>query len=146
MATIKRPFTYYDLKSGYKFHEERFVIGVDNRDVVESIHYNNRAASSVDWNIDEDLIVPYYKAWKLFGKMVNDAERKYTIEYRLKPGEILIFNNNRVLHGRNGYEDDGANGDEVSRHLQGCYIDCDTVWGRLHASEHLNEESQACTK
>ena len=138
LATIKRPFYYSDMKSGYVFHHKQAVIGVDSRGMVESIHYNNRGASSLDWDIDESLIAPYYEAWKLFGKMVNDAERQYTLEFRLEPGDILIFNNNRVLHGRNGYDDDGANDGEITRHLQGCYIDCDTVWARLAASEHVH--------
>jgi len=139
LTTIKRPFTYYDLNGGYKFHKERYVIGLDERGQVESIHFNNRSASCINWNINEDKIKSYYRAWKLFGQLADDTKDKYAIEYRLEPGHVVIFNNNRILHGRNGYIEDACDDDGtgISRHLQGCYIDCDTVWARLDAHQHL---------
>ncbi len=50
------------------------------------------------------------------------------IEYRLKPGEILCFNNRRILHGRKGFI--SMNG---SRHFQGCYINTDEFKSKLRA-------------
>ena len=142
LSTIKRPFTYYDLNGGYKFHKERYVIGIDERGEIENIYFNNRCASCVNWNIDERMIKPYYAAWQLFAGLANDPEKEYAIEYRLEPGQILVFNNNRVLHGRKGYTDEACNDDGtgLSRHLQGCYIDSDTVWARLDAHDHLERE------
>jgi len=140
LTSIKRPFIYYDLESGYKFHTERFVIGVDAHGEVESVHYNNRSASSCGWDIAEEQIEAYYAAWKRFGAMLHDADGKFAMEYRLEEGQIVIFDNNRVLHGRRGYE---LNADEMdvdtNRHLQGCYIDFDAVWGRLDCHEHLEK-------
>jgi len=144
LSSIKRPFTYYDLASGYKFHKERFVIGVDSQGNVESVHYNNRSASSCHWDIDEREIEAYYRAWRRFGAMLHDADRTFAMEYRLEEGQIVIFDNNRVLHGRRGYElsAEAADGEaevDTSRHLQGCYIDFDSVWGRLDGHEHLQK-------
>eukprot|EP01084_Bolivina_argentea_P215929 366695_1 len=134
LSTIKRPFTYYDSKIGHLFHKQRAVINIDENDDVESIYFNNRSASCVNWNIEENIIEPYYKAWKLFG----DLMQKYCVEFKLEPGQIVIFNNNRILHGRNKYVDD--NSGDCKRLLQGCYIDCDTVWARLDGYEYLNHK------
>ena len=50
------------------------------------------------------------------------------IEYRLNPGEVMCFNNRRMLHGRNGFT--SSNG---SRHFQGCYINTDEFKSKLRA-------------
>jgi len=143
LSTIKRPFTYYDLNGGYKFHKDRYVIGVDEEGVVEAVHYNNRSASSHNWNIEEAQIEPYYRAWKLFGAMLDDPDREYAMDYRLEPGQVVIFDNNRVLHGRRGYTllADDENQVDQARHLQGCYIDFDSVWGRLDGYEYVQQQA-----
>jgi len=142
LSTIKRPFTYYDLNGGYKFHKDRYVIGVDSNGNVESVHYNNRSASSHNWDIKESQIVPYYNAWKLFGAMLDDPEREYAMDYRLEPGQMVIFDNNRVLHGRRGYTLEAGDGEpDQARHLQGCYIDFDSVWGRLDGFEYVQKKN-----
>jgi len=141
LSTIKRPFTYYDLNGGYKFHCDRFVIGVGAHGNVESVHYNNRSASSHNWNIEESQIEPYYRAWTLFGAMLDDPKREYAMDYRLEPGQMVVFDNNRVLHGRRGYTlaTDSENEVDEARHLQGCYIDFDSVWGRLDGYEYQQQ-------
>jgi alpha-ketoglutarate-dependent taurine dioxygenase len=53
----------------------------------------------------------------LWRRTLREAGRmgRMLIEYRAEPGEIAVFNNRRMLHGRSGFE-----GGE--RHLlEGCY-------------------------
>jgi len=38
-----------------------------------------------------------------FDKITKDAE--ITVDYNLKSGDMVFFNNHRVLHGRNSFED-----------------------------------------
>ena len=45
--------------------------------------------------------------------------RDYTWEYALEPGDILVFNNQRMLHGRREFTAVG----NAERHLIGCYTD-----------------------
>jgi len=63
-----------------------------------------------------------------------DYANRFTWEYNLSPGEILIFNNQRLLHGRrafsltttqanNSNNSDGDNNNH--RHLIGCYTNID---------------------
>lgn len=42
-------------------------------------------------------------------------------------GDVITFDNWRLLHGRRGYEA----GTEISRHLEGAYADWDVVMSRL---------------
>jgi gamma-butyrobetaine dioxygenase len=48
------------------------------------------------------------------------ADPRFELRFPLKPGELMMFNNSRVLHGRTAYDPN-----EGHRHLQGCYIDLD---------------------
>lgn len=42
-------------------------------------------------------------------------------------GDVITFDNWRLLHGRSSYEV----GTEISRHLEGAYADWDVVMSRL---------------
>lgn len=42
-------------------------------------------------------------------------------------GDVITFDNWRLLHGRRSYEA----GTEISRHLEGAYADWDVVMSRL---------------
>jgi alpha-ketoglutarate-dependent taurine dioxygenase len=41
---------------------------------------------------------------------------------RLQPGEIVVFNNRRMLHGRNEFK---VEGEDAMRKLIGCYVTSD---------------------
>jgi gamma-butyrobetaine dioxygenase len=66
----------------------------------------------------------YYKARKEISDLYNSDEFK--IEFKLMPGDIMMMDNHRLLHGRTVYD---AN--EGKRFLQGCYIDHDSSEGKL---------------
>ena len=52
--------------------------------------------------------------------------QKFRIEFKLMPGDIMMMDNHRLLHGRTVYDVDEGN-----RFLQGCYIDHDSSEGKL---------------
>lgn len=60
----------------------------------------------------------YYRARRLFDHRLRAAD--FEIRFLLKSGDLVMFDNCRLLHGRTGF--DPAEG---LRHLQGCYIDMD---------------------
>jgi gamma-butyrobetaine dioxygenase len=60
----------------------------------------------------------YYRARRLFDHRLRAAD--FEIRFLLKTGDLVMFDNCRLLHGRTGF--DPAEG---LRHLQGCYIDID---------------------
>lgn len=70
----------------------------------------------------------YYRAYGVFRDLLNSEEmkEKYGHEFRLKPGDLVTFNNRRMLHGRTAFT--SANG---TRHLQGTYVDIDRFLNKL---------------
>ena len=60
----------------------------------------------------------YYRARQRFDHMLRAAD--FEIRFLLKAGDLVMFDNRRLLHGRTGFDP----GDGL-RHLQGCYIDLD---------------------
>ena len=64
--------------------------------------------------LEKDKLDAYYKARKTLSGLYNS--KKFSIEFKLMPGDLLMMDNHRLLHGRTSYD---AN--EGKRYLQGCY-------------------------
>jgi gamma-butyrobetaine dioxygenase len=60
----------------------------------------------------------YYRARRIFDHMLRTSE--FEIRFLLGSGDLVMFDNCRLLHGRTGFDPR-----EGRRHLQGCYIDID---------------------
>ena len=60
-----------------------------------------------------------YAAMRCFSQMA--ASDRFQIDYPFVPGDLVGFDNRRILHGRDAFESGGA------RHLRGMYIDHDEV-------------------
>ncbi len=65
----------------------------------------------------------YQQARRRLSELLVDPE--FEIKFVLQPGEVEMFDNSRVLHGRTGFDPH-----EGRRHLQGCYIDGDAPRSR----------------
>ena len=82
--------------------------------------------------MDKEKLELYYTARKKISELYNSDN--FRIEFKLKPGDLLMMDNYRLLHGRTTYD---AN--EGNRFLQGCYIDYDSTEGKLkHLKRKLN--------
>lgn len=107
---------------GFDLRSRSAVIEVDDRGVVLAVHYNNRSAAPFDLPYDE--MSGFYEAYRTFARLLHRPELEF--RFKLLPGECLVFDNERILHGREGESDS-------ERYLQGCYIDRDWVHGRVGA-------------
>jgi gamma-butyrobetaine dioxygenase len=67
---------------------------------------------------DREQLEAYYRARRLFDHRLRAPD--FQIRFLLNSGDLVMFDNCRLLHGRTGF--DPAEG---LRHLQGCYIDMD---------------------
>lgn len=92
------------------------LIGLDVRGDINRVTVNNRSMRSVHIG---DRTPGFYDAYRTFTELLAHPDN--TIILDLAPGEIVGFDNRRVLHGRAGFAASGA------RHLQGCYIDIDAI-------------------
>ena len=72
------------------------IISVDEFDQVVGIRLNDRVAAPL--SIASDKVEVYYRALKRLLQLSEDNQR--ALKLTLKPGDIAIFDNHRILHGR----------------------------------------------
>ena len=74
--------------------------------------------------LKKEKLDEFYKARSLFIKLCNS--KKFMIKFKLAPGDLMMMDNHRTLHGRTSF-----NGKVGKRHLQGCYIDHDSAESKM---------------
>jgi gamma-butyrobetaine dioxygenase len=92
------------------------MIDVDGEGRMTGVHYSPRL-DDIPLMSQEDT-VRYHRARKRLGQLFEDPA--YELRFKLNPGEMMMFDNNRVLHGRTAFDPS-----EGHRQLQGCYVDLD---------------------
>ena len=92
------------------------MIELDGMGQMIGVHYSPRL-DDIPLMSDADTR-RYHRARKRFGQLFEDP--RYELRFKLDPGQLMMFDNNRVLHGRTSF-----NPAEGHRQLQGCYIDRD---------------------
>ena len=131
--------------------------GGDNNDI-------DREITAVFWSppFEGPVCLPphqvdrYYEAYADFERLLNgntnddtntDDElsqyaQDFTWQHKLQPGEMLVFNNRRMVHGRRAFAAaEGVSFDESQRHLVGCYTNIDDT---LNSYRVLLREREAC--
>ena len=108
LSTIEVPGNY--IGDGVFLEAKRPIFRLDSDDQLLQVSFNNydRAA----FRLENELTVKFYDAIKKFDLLANNKE--YQWRHILKPGELLIFNNWRILHGRSVFKG--------IRKISGCYI------------------------
>lgn len=95
----KTPITY--LKEHHdtfrKYHRPLFDVDYDNNLV--AVNFSPMFEGPLDVAVED--VRPFYAAYTKWHAMVKD--NKYHIEHKLEPGDIITFNNRRVLHGRTSF-------------------------------------------
>jgi gamma-butyrobetaine dioxygenase len=115
-------YRYYD--NDVDLIERRTMIESDPSGRITGIAYSPRL-DYLPLLQDEDMII-FHRARKRLGQLLCSPE--YEWRFRLEPGQLQMFHNTRVLHGRTGFDPS-----EGRRHLQGAYIDIDAPKGRYNA-------------
>jgi gamma-butyrobetaine dioxygenase len=109
----------------YRFHDagcdirtSATLIETDRDGKLQRIRFNNWLRGATVF--PEAVLEPMYAAIGKFWRMLRDP--KYQLQLRLRPGDLIAYDNRRVLHGRAPF--DASSGE---RHLQGCYINQEDV-------------------
>ena len=97
------------------------VISVAADGEIEGIRYNGNSIGQLD--LPPEMIKPTYRALESFDSILYDRELWW--QPLLQPGDLLIYDNHRVLHGREAF--DPTLGE---RHLQCCAVDRDDFHNR----------------
>lgn len=118
-----------DVQIPYRFHDQAYdirirkpVITLDDAGKLLEIRYNAHIAAIFD--MPADIMPAYYRAYRTYMRLTRDP--KYRLSFKLKSGEMVVFDNRRVLHGRDAF--DPSTG---YRHLHGCYVDRGEFLSRL---------------
>jgi gamma-butyrobetaine dioxygenase len=101
-------------------HTRILVTDIDGE--VVGVRWTDRTLPPQD--LPGNLVEPVYRALRGFWKLVNSKELQHC--YRLNPGDLHVFDNHRVLHGR--LEFDPRSG---ARHLQQCSVNRDEFHSSL---------------
>lgn len=112
LATVPIPFRFHDHE--YDIRRHHTVIQLDHRGNVAELRFNAHLASIFD--LPADQMETYYGAYRKLMQMSRSKD--YVMTTRLEGGEMVIFDNRRVMHGRAAF--DPSTG---LRHLRGCYVD-----------------------
>jgi gamma-butyrobetaine dioxygenase len=74
-----------------------------------------------------------YESMRRFSSVAHDP--RFQIRYPFAPGDVVGFDNRRVLHGRDAFDPGGG-----ARHLRGCYLDQDDVYSRVRVLTRRTEQ------
>jgi len=112
LADNKIPFFYRHDNWDYRAHQR--VIETDPDGRVTGVTISQHLQDAMD--LPQDLLDSYYPAFIKFLKMMQ--EERFLVRFRSEAGNCVIFDNHRIVHGREGYVADSG-----KRHLRGCYTD-----------------------
>jgi len=112
LAETEIPF-YWE-HEGYDIRARQRVIELDRFGAVAGLTISQHLLDVLD--LPQRLLDDYYPALRRFGRLLRDP--KYLLRYRLKAGECVVFDNHRVVHGRDAYVAESG-----ERYLRGTYVD-----------------------
>ena len=96
------------------YFRPHFVLGYN--DEIVGVHWTNSMQYGL--RAAHNMVEPYYHARSKWANYIKNFKIRHTIH--LTPGDLLIFNNRRVLHSRTDFSLNGG-----QRHLQGTYVNID---------------------
>jgi gamma-butyrobetaine dioxygenase len=127
------PVTFARADARADLRATRPVISVDPRGRIREVHFASRYLSPLRGLASE--IVAFYDAYRSFAQLLGNPELTRTV--RLRPGDCLILDNTRILHGRTGFTDTGQG------HLQRCWTDLDGLASSLAMLERRQHNGTA---
>ncbi|MBB3229186.1 TauD/TfdA family dioxygenase [Halomonas stenophila] len=114
LKTMPVRFRFVD--AGTQLVTHRTMIQTDDDGHPTGVHYSPRL-DALPLLCDAKTRL-FHRARQRLGELFTDPT--YEVRFALDAGELLLFDNSRVLHGRTRYDTR-----EGHRHLQGCYLDSD---------------------
>ena len=85
------------------------------------MRFNNRSIDTI--RLPAERMAAFYAAYRHFAGILERDELR--IRLRLRPGQLLLFDNTRILHARTAFTAAGR------RWLQGAYSDLDGLYSSL---------------
>ncbi len=112
------------LKEGRAFDISAPIISRDRVGAVTGLRILDRGMAPADLPPEE--VEPFYDALRSFLALLYGGEGRITV--KLEAGEMLVFNNQRLLHGRTAFDASSR------RHVRSCHVDLDEFHSRLRVA------------
>ena len=109
LSTVPHQF-YRHVEGRAAYYSEACIISVDYFGEVTGFRYANRQTSA-PLDVPEHLVKPVHDGLRKLSALMRDPA--FEIKFLLEPGDMLIFDNQRVVHGRTHYDDTSG-----ARHLR----------------------------
>jgi len=119
LAGTTVPFLYRSQDA--ELYAERPLIQLSTTGVVRAVHYNSRSIAPL--SIAPAAAARFYAAYRRFASLLR--EPRYQLHTRLGAGTLVVFDNQRILHGRTAFSSA-----RFARHLRGCYLSRDSVYSQ----------------
>ncbi len=113
-------FQYID-DQDHLYHEKPLLRVNYDGEVAEAF-FNERVRAPL--TIREEDQTRFYAAYDAYQNLIYDPSFEFS--FKMEGGDITIFNNNRLFHGRTAYTDT----ENTHRLLEGCYSDIDGFFSR----------------
>ncbi|MFQ6022697.1 MAG: trimethyllysine dioxygenase [Acidiferrobacterales bacterium] len=117
LCRIRVPGQY--IEPGIHLMANRPVFRLDDRGAVIQVSFNNYDRAPLRMSPTE--AATFYAASRAFDEIVQRSEMQ--LRFALTPGEALLFDNWRLLHGRAAFEG--------KRHVVGCYLNREDFESRV---------------
>ena len=111
------PFLYRSKDA--ELYAERPLIQLSASGAIAAVHYNSRSIAPLA--LAGADAARFYAAYRRFAALLQ--EPRWQLRTRLDSGTLVVFDNQRVLHGRTAFSSA-----RHPRHLQGCYLTRDSVY------------------
>ncbi|WP_420549915.1 TauD/TfdA family dioxygenase [Curvivirga sp.] len=135
----ENPKAYDDLTRipvNYRFVDKEWdlrwnspAIRLDYNGEMEEIRYHNALTATREAGFDDMTAI--YEGLRAYTEVLRRPE--FELKFKLEPGEVMVFHNRRVLHGRGEFDPNSG-----PRMLRGCYVDCDQAWSKLRVLQGMN--------
>ncbi len=106
------PFFYRHENWDYRAHQRVIETNLDGN--VTGVTISQHLQDNMD--LPQEVLDSYYPAFLKFIRMMQ--QERFLMRFRSEAGNCVVFDNHRIVHGREGYVADSG-----SRHLRGCYTD-----------------------
>ena len=117
LTTTAVPFHYRSREA--ELSAERPLIQLSLRGEVTAFHYNSRSIAPLD--LPPRAAARFYSAYRRLALLLR--EPRFQLRTQLRAGALVVFDNQRTLHGRTAFSSTA-----YPRHLHGCYLTRDSVY------------------
>jgi alpha-ketoglutarate-dependent taurine dioxygenase len=99
---------------------ERTMLEVDTQGEFRAIYYDDRSIAPLP--LKGPRLKKYYAAYRQLAELLGEPAR--SVGCRLQPGDLVLFDNTRILHGHAAFS-------VGARHFQGYHLDADGLYSAL---------------